>query len=91
MPNFVMVMMGSAAEGDWGAYIDRLIASGKFLGGSSLGNGVSVTKGGDDPKCTVTGYMRFSAQSLEEVRRLVEGNPLYEAGGRVELLEEVLD
>jgi hypothetical protein len=35
--------------------------------------------------------MRFSAESIDEVRKLVSGNPLYEAGGRIELLEEIPD
>jgi|DEB0MinimDraft_10_1074344.scaffolds.fasta_scaffold76936_2 hypothetical protein len=39
----------------------------------------------------VTGYMRFEADSIEEVRALLSGNPLYEAGGRVEILEEIPD
>ncbi|MEE4281074.1 MAG: hypothetical protein V2I41_03960, partial [Pseudomonadales bacterium] len=60
-------------------------------GGSSLGNGISVSKGRSDGTCEVTGFMRFSAESIDEVRKLVSGNPLYEAGGRIELLEEIPD
>ncbi len=91
MADFVMVMMGSASKGDWDTYIEKLIASGGFRGGSSLGNGVAVVKGAEDSECTITGFMRLSADSLDEARELLEGNPLYEAGGRVELLEEVPD
>ena len=35
--------------------------------------------------------MRFSAESIEEVQELITGNPVYEAGGFIELLEEIPD
>jgi hypothetical protein len=44
MPDDMMVMLGSASAGDWDGYIKKLIASGKFRGGSSLGNGILMTK-----------------------------------------------
>ena len=91
MPEYVMLMRGSAASGDWDAYIEKLVNSGRFRGGSSLGNGIAVAKGMVDSECEVTGYMRFSADSIEEVKQLITGNPLYEAGGLIELLEEVPD
>ena len=91
MPEYVMLMKGSAASGDWDDYIEKLVSSGKLRGGSSLGNGVSVAKGKVDGGCEVTGYMRFSAESIEEVQELITGNPLYEAGGSIELLEEIPD
>ena len=91
MADFVMLMMGSASEGDWEVYIEKLIASGKFRGGSSLGNGIAAIKGQDDDEAGVTGFMRFSAENLDEIKALLPGNPLFEAGGRVELLEEIPD
>ncbi len=89
MTDYVMIMMGSASSGDWDSYVESLIASGKFRGGSSLGNGISVSKDEEDGVCQITGFMRFSADNIEEVKRLIPGNPLYEAGGCVELLEEI--
>ncbi|MEE4282677.1 MAG: hypothetical protein V2I41_12095, partial [Pseudomonadales bacterium] len=74
MPQFVMVMMGSASSGDWDDYVDSLVNSGCFRGGSSLANGVSVSKNEKDGDCLVTGFMRFSAESIDEVRKLVSGN-----------------
>jgi hypothetical protein len=91
MADYVMLMMGSESAGDWEIYLEKLIASGKFRGGSSLGHGVSMAKGQGDEASEVTGYMRFEADSIEEVRALLSGNPLYEAGGRVEILEEIPD
>lgn len=91
MADFVMVMVGEESEGDWDAYIERLINSGKFRGGSSLGGGVSISKCGNESVSMITGYMRFAADSIDEVRDLLEGNPLFEAGGRVDILEEIPD
>lgn len=91
MPQYVMVMMGAASSGDWDNYIGVLVNSGCFTGGSSLGNGISVSKNEADRECQITGYMRFSAQNIDEARKLVAGNPLFEAGGRIELLEEIPD
>ena len=91
MPDYVMLMMGTASEGDWDSYIESLIESGKFRGGSSLGNSVAVVKGEEDGVSSVSGFMRFSADNIKEVRSLLAGNPLYEAGGRIELLEEIPD
>jgi hypothetical protein len=91
MADFMMVMMGTASVGDWETYIGTLIESGKFRGGSSLGRGVSVCKDKIDGECTITGYIRFVAEDLEEAKLLLAGNPLYEAGGCVELLEEIPD
>ena len=71
-----MLMKGSAASGDWDQYIEKLVSSVNFRGGSSLGNWVSVAKGNVDVGCEVTGYMRFSAESIEEVKELITGNPL---------------
>lgn len=91
MTDYVLIMMGTASEGDWDTYIEKLVDSGKFRGGSSLGNGVSISKGQSDTDCSISGFIRLSANTLDEVRELVAGNPLYEAGGRIELLEEILD
>ena len=33
----------------------------------------------------LTGYIRVQAESLADARRLLEGNPVYEAGGTIEI------
>lgn len=48
MADFLVMMKGTASDGDWEDYIEKLVASGGFRGGSSLGNGVSVAKGRAD-------------------------------------------
>jgi hypothetical protein len=35
----------------------------------------------------LTGFIRVRAKSLEQAKALVAGNPLYEAGGTVEIRE----
>ena len=87
----MMVMMGDASIGDWDTYAEKLIESVKLRGGSSLGRGVRVCKGKNDGECSITGYMRISAENLSEAKLLLEGNPLYEAGGCIEILEEIPD
>ena len=91
MPQYVMIMTGLESSGDWGAYIDKLADLGKLRGGSSLANGVRISKGGVDSGTKVSGYIRLEAADADEARSLLIGNPLYEAGGVVELLEEVPD
>ena len=91
MPQFMMIMMGSASAGSWETYLEKLIAKGKLRGGSSLANGARVAKGTNDGDCKVTGYIRLEVADIDEARTLVAGNPLYEAGGFVELLEEIPD
>lgn len=54
MPEYVMLMKGTASKGDWDTYIEGLIDSGKF-------------------------------------RELIPGNPLFEAGGHIDILEEIPD
>lgn len=91
MAQYVMIMMGSASSGDWDTYIGKLIESGGFRGGSSLGRGARICRGRGDGECSITGYIRLEAADLAEARQLIEGNPLYEAGGTIELLEEIPD
>jgi len=84
MADFMMLMKGSETEGDWEVYIKKLIDSGLFRGGSALGNGYSLLKG-KEQDCMVTGFMRFEADDISHIRALLAGNPVYEAGGEVEL------
>lgn len=87
-----MLMTGADSHGDWDTYIERLVASGRFRGGSSLGNGAAFSKSRPDPaQSGVTGFMRFEADSIDQVRELLAGNPVFEAGGIVEIHELIED
>ncbi len=40
-----------------------------------------------DRPCTITGFMRFEAENINQIRAWLAGNPVFESGGDVELLE----
>ncbi|MEM7310269.1 MAG: hypothetical protein AAF682_26575 [Planctomycetota bacterium] len=83
-------MRGADAGADWGPYIERLVAIGRFRGGSAFGNGRCVSRDDDDDGDdgdgdATTGFLRFEAERVEDVLELLPGNPVYEAGGSVEV------
>jgi hypothetical protein len=73
----------------WRRYFDRLRASGRFDGGSAIGAGACHRRGSAPTPATlpVEGFIRVRAESLEEARGFLDGNPVYEAGGCVEIRE----
>lgn len=74
---------------EWSVYLQRLRDAGVFEGGSSIGDGVCVSKSENAASVTshLSGYIRVQAESLAAARELVNGNPVYEAGGTVEIRE----
>ena len=86
-----MIMTGAESTGEWDSYIDKLVKQGKLRGGSSLAHGLAFSKGMADQTSAISGYIRISAADMTEARSLLEGNPLFEAGGTVAILEEVPD
>ncbi len=96
--DYLLLMHDDAArdaEGDapedsgatWEDYFARLRALGRFEGGSAIGPGVCVRKSGAAPPVTayLSGFIRVTADSLDHARALVAGNPVFEAGGTVEI------
>lgn len=82
----------NASPGDWGSYLARLRRTGRFDGGSSVGGGVCVSRSGITPVSTpLAGYIRVRADSIEDACALLEGNPVIEAGGTVEVRELLRD
>lgn len=78
---------GSSA---WAAYFAKLEQAGAFQGGSAIGGGVCVSKSTSPaPDITphLSGYIHLQAESLSHARDLVFGNPVFEAGGTVEIRE----
>ena len=75
---------------DWAQYIDSLTKTELFRGGSALGAGFCMIQTSQHTECTVSGFMRFEADSIEQILALIHGNPVYEAGGEVEVLELLL-
>ncbi|MGQ0532719.1 MAG: YciI family protein [Caulobacteraceae bacterium] len=90
MADYLFLMHGDAPDaGDWSAYLSKLRASGRFQGGSAIGDGVLARKSGDAQSTTalLTGYIRVEADDLAHARTLLSGNPVYEGGGTVEIRE----
>jgi hypothetical protein len=74
---------------EWAAYLARLREVGAFQGGSAIGDGVCISKAGTPPDITsqLSGFIRVQAESLNRARELIQGNPVFEAGGTVEIRE----
>jgi hypothetical protein len=80
---------GASDDDPWGPYIQRLEASGHFEGGSAIGGGVCVNKAGArvEVSAHIVGFIKVQAESLDHARELLKGNPVFEAGGTVEIRE----
>lgn len=92
MPDFIFLHHDdSPGDGglDWDPYLTRLREAGVFQGGSAIGEGCCVKKSGAAPEPTahISGYVRITAANLAEAQELLPGNPVYEAGGTVEIRE----
>jgi hypothetical protein len=96
MARFLLLMHdagGVEDAGAWGPYLEKLRGSGRFEGGSSVGATAVHRKGGfaahrDD---SLVGYLIIGAENLESARAFLEDNPVFEAGGTVEICELVED
>jgi hypothetical protein len=96
MPEYLLLMHNDipqrGEEGSaeaWSAYLGDLQTAGIFEGGSAIGTGVCVKKTGQPPPIAahIAGYLRIQAESLDHARTYLTGNPVYEAGGTVEIRE----
>ena len=96
MPDYILLMhndspeLGSEGSNyDWGPYISSIQATGNFQGGSAIGDGICARKSGAAPPVTghLSGFIRVQADSMEDARTLLAGNPVFEAGGTVEIRE----
>ena len=91
MAEYILLMHDDADDDEtaWEPYLRGLRQRGVLEGGSAIGDGVCVCKRGKPPAVTshLTGYIRVTADSLEQARSLLIGNPVFEAGGTVEIRE----
>ena len=78
-----------SSDDDWGAYLGLLRSAGVFQGGSAIGGGACVRKAGKVPPLSaqISGFIRVTADDLAQAKTLLAGNPVYEAGGTVEIRE----
>jgi len=91
MKDFLLLMhAGTKPAADaWGPYLAKLREAGCFQGGSAMGDGVCVARGGSAPDITrhLSGYVKIRANDLAHAQTLLDGNPVYELGGVVEIRE----
>jgi len=93
MPDFILLMHNDTQAPEnstlWDLYLGSLRQIGAFAGGSSIGGGTTMRRFADPAPLSaqLTGLIRITAKDLDEAKRLVEGNPVLEAGGTVEIRE----
>ncbi|MCR6475235.1 YciI family protein [Variovorax sp. ZS18.2.2] len=96
MNEYILLMHQDATDRDaaddpkrWEQYLAQLRSTGHFDGGSSMGRGELFRK--DQPSQPagndLGGFIRIRAISLESAKQFLAGNPVYEAGGTVEIRE----
>jgi hypothetical protein len=88
MAEFMLLMHNDAPnEKSWQAYLDTLRAKDVLRGGSAIGGGIAARKNGEVSAITqhISGYIKVEAADLDEARALLAGNPVFEAGGTVEI------
>ncbi len=91
MKEFILLMHDDAERSgtpdEWASYFVRLRESGRFQGGSAIGDGECHRKTGTPGQVhrSLGGYIRILASDLEEAKSFIAGNPTFEAGGTVEI------
>jgi hypothetical protein len=96
MKQYVLFMHNDAPDGglprpraEWSEYFERLNAEHLFEGGSSVGGGFCMNLDGSSPDISsrIFGFIRLRVRDLEHAQELVRLNPVYRAGGTVEIRE----
>lgn len=93
MTDYILLMhndvTGDTKLSEWGPYLEKLRSTGLFQGGSAVGSGICMRREGAVSPITdhIAGFIRIEARDLDHVRGLLKGNPVYEAGGTVEIRE----
>jgi hypothetical protein len=91
MPDYFLLMHDDAthATEGWDDYIRRLREAGVFQGGSAIGGGMVARKSGTPAPLAahLGGFIRITARDLDHAQSFLDGNPVYEAGGTVEIRE----
>ena len=91
MADFIYLMHEAepADPAAWQAYIDGLNDKGVLRGGSAIGKGVCLKRDGHAPPISshIVGYVRIEVDDMATAQALLAGNPVYEAGGVIEVRE----
>ena len=88
--DYILLMHGDAPSernADWSAYLGALSTAGRLRGGSAIGAGLSYRRDGAPGPVSdhLTGFVRVTATSLDDAATCLKGNPVYEAGGTIEI------
>ena len=93
MIEYILLMHGDEVrevdEDAWEPYLRKLKEGGHFRGGSAIGDGECARKSGATPPISkhLSGFIRIEAADISQARTLLSGNPVFEAGGTVEIRE----
>ncbi len=96
MKDFILLLHGDAKAPAlardpqaWDRYLEAVRRTGHFQGGSSIGPGGCFARAGTSKDITahIVGYLRVRALSLDDAKKFLLDNPVYEAGGTVEIRE----
>jgi hypothetical protein len=88
MLEYILLMHGDGDDraGDWEPYLSELTQRGVLRGGSAIAEGTCHRRHGNpEAPAAVTGFVRIEVSSHDEAEACLSGNPVYEAGGTVEL------
>ena len=93
MRDFILIMHNDAepkndvADATWASYFENLKKQGAFVAGVEIGEGLCMVKmkPAPPPMSDWGRYIRIQARSMRDAAQLVEGNPVFEAGGTVEV------
>ena len=92
MNDYILLIHDDAQSepGDWTDYFESLRATGRFDGGSSISpTGLCARKDTTTRPIAshIVGYLRVRADDVADAERFLIGNPVYEAGGTIEIRE----
>ena len=93
LADFLLLMHNDYDLGDqienWQPYLDMLSSAGALRGGSAIGSGLCVRRSASarDISSHLVSYVKIETRDLDHARQLMVGNPVYEAGGTVEIRE----
>jgi hypothetical protein len=75
-------------EQEWDTFLDLARDNGMFQGGSGLGDRWTIgDKEAPPPSGHIGGYMRFEAESVDNLLGLLEKHPTIMLGGTIEICE----
>jgi len=92
VPDFIVFMhddAGEVVQAAWAPYLAGLGREGSLQGGSAIGSGGCYRRAGPPAGISahITGFIRITAENLAEAQNCLNGNPVFEAGGTVEIRE----